>query len=108
MFGRLFKWMLIALLLAAVLWHYRDTEAVRKRRATIETVLSVVGVKEASVRRYWPLEEQNSEGTSPQDSATSATPPDTVPSPWNDFVTRFNPITYLRDRMDAPKPATTP
>lgn len=100
MFAKLFKWVLMALLLAALVWHYRDTELVRQRRSTIESLLSKAGLDEAAVRRYWPLEVS--------DDAPSASPPAPAPSVWNDLANRFNPITLLRDRMDAQKPATTP
>jgi hypothetical protein len=108
MVGKLFKWMLIAWLLAAVLWHYRDTEAVRKRRTTVESVLAKVGVEETSVRRYWPLEGPSDSGSVPSETAASDTLASPAPSVWNDVVKRFNPITLLRDRLDAKKPATTP
>ena len=108
MVDRLFKWMVMALFLAAVVWHYRDTETVRQRRTLIESVLSKVGMDEASVRRYWPLEGQDNKGLASPEVASVDTPASPAPSAWDEFVTRYNPITLVRDQIDPHKPATTP
>ena len=100
MLGRLFKWLFVALLLVATVWTFRDTEPVRQRRALIESTLNYVGMSEASVRHYWPLEEPGGR-PAPSSSASNASDDGAKPSLWNDFVKRYNPITLLSDRIYA-------
>jgi hypothetical protein len=103
MLGRLFKWVVVAALFCAVVWNFRDTEAVRQRRPLIEGAMSLVGMSEASVRRYWPVEGAAS-GSAPLATVSytrepSTPEPGSSPSLWNDLVKRYNPITLLSDRI---------
>ena len=47
---------LILVLALAIVWHFRDSAAVRNQRHSLETGLQLVGVQLETVRRYWPLE----------------------------------------------------
>jgi hypothetical protein len=83
MFGKLLNLLVAAAMLAAVAWHYRDTEPVQKRRPLIESVLSKAGIHEDTVRHYWPLD-----GGAPAAAADDPNP-------------RFNLIESLRNQLDA-------
>ena len=112
MLGRLFNWLVMAALLFAVVWHYRDTEVVRQRRPLIEAALARVGMEEASVRRYWPLEAPQNKGSEPLLDTSTATAPSAPssapPSPWSDLLSRYNPINAVRGHIDPQKPASSP
>ena len=85
MFGKLMNLLVAAMMLAALGWHYRDTDTVRQRRPLIESVLSQFGVSVDTVRRYWPLDGAGSK----------------APSVWGDAVAQYNPITKIRAQLDA-------
>lgn len=89
MFGKLLNLLVAAAMLAALGWHYRDTDAVRQRRPLIESVLSKVGVSVETVRHYWPLDGANSKGL-PGASAA-----------WVDAMAQYNPITKIRAQLEA-------
>ena len=89
MFGKLLNLLVAATMLAALAWHYRDTDTVRQRRPLIESVLSKLGVSVETVRHYWPLDGANSKGL-PGASAA-----------WVDATTQYNPITKIRAQLDA-------
>jgi len=89
MFGKLLNLLVAAIMLAALGWHYRDTDTVRQRRPLIESVLSKVGVSVETVRHYWPLDGANSKGL-PGASAA-----------WADAMAQYNPITKIRAQLDA-------
>ena len=55
MFGKLLNFLVAAAMLAALGWHYRDTDAVRQRRPLIESTLKKLGLTTDQVRRYWPV-----------------------------------------------------
>ena len=111
MLGRLFKWVLMAGMLVTVVWHYRDTDVVRQRRPLIEAGLAKVGVDEAFVRRYWPMDVPQNTGSEPLVGDSSANvpsaPSSAPPSAWDDLLARFSPITMLRGHIDPPKPAAS-
>lgn len=89
MIGRLINILVLAMMLATVGWHYRDTETVRKRRPLIESALSKVGVDVTTVRKYWPLDGLGGKApTSTAESATSA------------FIEAYNPITKVRNQLN--------
>ena len=56
MFGKLLNLLVAAAMLAALGWHYRDTDAVRQRRPLVENTLNKLGVSIDQVRRYWPVD----------------------------------------------------
>ena len=56
MFGKLLNLLVAAAMLAALGWHYRDTDAVRQRRPLVENTLNKLGVSTDQVRRYWPVD----------------------------------------------------
>lgn len=89
MFGKLLNLLVAAMMLAALGWHYRDTDTVRQRRPLIENVLSKVGVSLDTVRRYWPL-----------DGAPSKASPGAAAA-WGDTVAHYNPITLLRAQLES-------
>jgi hypothetical protein len=89
MIGRLINVLVLAMMLATVGWHYRDTEAVQKRRPLIESALSKVGVDVTTVRKYWPLD--GLRGKAPTSSAGSAA---------GAFIDTYNPVTKIRSQLN--------
>jgi hypothetical protein len=89
MIGRLINVLVLAMMLATVGWHYRDTETVQKLRPLIESVLSKVGVDVATVRKYWPL-----------DGLGSKAPSSAVESFSSAFIETYNPITKMRSQLN--------
>jgi hypothetical protein len=88
MLGKLLNLLVLSLMLAALGWHYRDTETVRQRRPLIESTLAKLGVDEATVRKHWPLD--GLVGKAAPSSAESATAA---------FIEAYNPIPKVRNQL---------
>lgn len=92
MLGKLLNVLVLAMMLATLGWHYRDTDTVRQRRPLIERTLAKVGVDVATVRRHWPLEGSGGKGVAAAESASS--------SAINKAIEAYNLIPKVRKQLN--------